>query len=67
MLRTTEKSVDLDDREHGELIGALQIARDRLREQGYTGDGVQAVLLKLYELTGPGTAGLRITELVISE
>lgn len=49
----------LTSREYAELIGGLQIARERLREQGLTGDGVQGVLDKLYGGCKPNTCGMR--------
>jgi hypothetical protein len=63
-MRTTDLTVDLDGSQHAELIGSLQMARDALRSRGLTGDGCQTVLDSIYSITQPGTAGLRMTELV---
>jgi hypothetical protein len=59
----TANHCDLDSRGHAELIGALQIARDKLQAEGLTGKHVQSVLDQIYTVTNPATAGLRITEL----
>lgn len=50
---------ELNSREFAELIGGLQIARDKLREDGLTGDGVQAVYEKLSGGVKPNTCGMK--------
>jgi len=49
----------LTSREYADLIGGLQEGRERLREKGFTGDGVQAVLDKIYGNCRPNTCGMR--------
>jgi hypothetical protein len=48
----------LSDREYAEIIGGLQLARDTLRNQGMTGDGVQAALDRLMSDYLPGSNGM---------
>ena len=50
---------ELNSREYADLLGGLQIAREKLREDGYTGDGVQGVLDKLMAGCKPNTCGMR--------
>lgn len=50
---------ELNSREYAELLGALQVARDSLRRDGYTGDGAQMVLDKVMAGCKPNTCGMR--------
>lgn len=50
--------IHLPDREYAETIGALQITRDNLRAQGYTGDTCQSALDILMSGCNPSTDGI---------
>jgi hypothetical protein len=54
--------VALTDREVGTLIDALAMTRDRLIEQGYTGNDCSTALAKVTSLVQPSTWGLKVTQ-----
>jgi hypothetical protein len=47
------EQITLTPRESAEMIGLLQIGRDALRAQGFTGNDAQAILDKLYPTVRP--------------
>lgn len=51
----------LDGRAFAEAVGALPIARDYLRLQGFTGNDVQAAYEILFGDVGPATSGMSFT------
>lgn len=54
-------NVILNDRETATLIDCLAIVRDRLRDQGLTGNDADSALSKINSLMTPSVWGLKIS------